>query len=249
MEAKFKYLLGGGVFLICVCSSYCLSVFLMKPQEDTSDILKQPSSTETNDPYTSVLTVTENDGGEVTDNLENSQTIAESIKIEKTEVNKNGETYSLYVTCTDVPMNIVLGYEIPALGMKNSDGFFAKIPGTSTGSYQINVTDSETGKILASKVVSGFQIAEERIIAPMNSSEFQSLLLKGDNTLFGGMHPKVAKSIALSFEGLQEGDIPPTDILKIYDKIEFGMWKSAKVLRVSYDEKGRINSAKIQPIY
>jgi hypothetical protein len=172
------------------------------------------------------------------------------VKILSAVVKKIGDEYTLQITCTDVPTNVILEYEIPDLKLKNSDGYFTRIPGRKSGSYLVNVTNGSTGEILATKIVNGFKIIEEKAVELMNSGEFQSLLLdEGDNSLLGGKHPKVAKFVVFTFEGLHEGDKIPGDVLAIREKISFGIWTSAKVLWVGYDENGRINSAKIRPIY
>ena len=84
----------------------------------------------------------------------------------------------------------------------------------------------------------------------MTAAQFQALLLnQNDNSLLGGKNPKIAKSVALSFTDLKEGEKRPNDILAVREKIAFGIWSSARVVRVGYDESGRINSATIQPVY
>jgi len=247
MNANLKYLLGGATFLLCAGGGYFVTKAIKgisvksEPQpsgpievavKTTDEVIKEdtlPSTTE--DPH-------------VPDNV-----VTEPVKI-ATVVKKTGSDYTLQVTCTNVPENVILRFEIPDLKMKNTDGYFIRIPGRKSGSYKVNVSNSVTGEILASKVVSGFAKVDEPVANLMTASEFQSLLLnQNDNSLLGGKHPKVAKSVSLSFEGLHDDDKRPNDILAVREKISFGIWSSAKVLRVGYDENGRINSARIQPIY
>ena len=239
MNTKYKYLLGGIIFVLCACVGFLL--------------MKSPQS-ETNVPKTEGVIVTQTDSiKEKTvkvDTLAKEETNKQKLEIVSTEVQKVGDSYSLRVICINVPANVVLKYEIPDLRLKNSDGYFTRIPGRKSGSYIINVTNSATGEVLASKTVYGFKLKEEKIAEQMSSSEFQALLLnQGDNSLLGGKHPKVARSISLSFEGLRDDDRKPGDILAVREKIAYGIWRSAKVVRVGYDANGKINSARIQPIY
>ena len=251
MDAKVKYLLSGIVFILCVFVGYFITKYLGGSSEpnvtgtellENQTVVEQPSfpaspqaSKETGD-----------DGSEVKEK----KGLSEPLTIALTEVRKNGDSYTLHVVCANVPINVILEYEIPKINQKNLDGYFTRIPGCESGSYKLIVKNSSTGEILASKVVSGFKLIEEKPIELMSSSEFQSLLLnQNDNSLLGGKHPKVAKVVTLSFEGMRDNDRKPGDILAVREKIAYGIWSSAKVLRVGYDENGKINSARIQPIY
>ena len=247
MNANLKYLLGCATFLLCAGGGYFVTKAI-KGSPDKNE--PQPSG-----PIeVSVKTTDE----EIKDTLPSTtedtrvpeMSATEPVRIASVVVKKAGSDYTLEVICTNVPENVILGYEIPDLKMKNTDGFFIRIPGRKSGSYKVNVTNNVTGEILASKVVSGFVKADEPVADLMTASEFQTLLLnQNDNSLLGGKHPKVAKSISLSFEGLKDGERKPNDILDVRLKIANEIWNSAKVLRVGYDESGRINSARIQPIY
>lgn len=247
MNTKVKYLLGCIVFVLCVLVGYLITKFVgdrSETKETETELIGTPSGEEQPNIPESYEATNETEGDK--DNKE----ISEPLKISLTEVGRIGDSYTLHVICENVPANVILGYEIPDLNQKNIDGYFTRIPGCKSGRYKVVVTNSSTGEILASKVVSGFKLIEEKPIELMTSGEFQSLLLnQNDNSLLGGKHPKVAKSVSLTFEGLRENDRKPTDILAVREKIAYGIWSSARVLRVGYDEKGKINSARIQPIY
>ena len=78
----------------------------------------------------------------------------------------------------------------------------------------------------------------------------QSLLLnQNDNSLLGGKNPKVARTVIIRAQGLEEGERAPGDILAVREKIANGIWTSARVVSVGYDNSGRINSVTIQPVY
>ena len=248
MNKIVKYLLGGIVFLLCVFVGYYITKLVGKSSE-TKEIgteMLENQSFEEQPSFPASSEATKEVGVDNKDNQE----LSEPLQIALTEVQRNGDYYTLHVTCVNIPVNVILGYEIPVLKQKNTDGYFTRIPGCKSGSYKVVVTNSSTGVVLASKVVTGFKIIEEKPKELMTSSEFQSLLLnQNDNSLLGGKHPKVARSVALSFEGLHDGDRKPSDILAVREKIAYGIWSTAKVLHVGYDENGKINSARIQPIY
>ena len=234
-----KYLLGGIIFVLCACIGF----FLMKSLQSDTNVNEAEDVRD-------IQTDSIKEKPAKVDTLAKEETNKQKLEIVSKEVQKVGDSYSLRVICINVPANVVLKYELPDLRLKNSDGYFTRIPGRKSGSYIINVTNSSTGEVLASKTVYGFKLKEEKIVEQMSSSEFQALLLnQGDNSLLGGKHPKVARSISLSFEGLREDDRKPGDILAVREKIAYGIWRSAKVVRVGYDANGKINSARIQPVY
>ena len=247
MNTNLKYLLGGATFLLCAGGGY----FVTKAIKGTSDKNEiQPSGAIESSVKTTDEVIKDTLQSTTEDTRVPEIAVTEPVKIASAVVKKAGSDYTLQITCMNVPSNVILGYEIPDLKMKNTDGFFIRIPGRKSGSYTVNVTNSKTGEVLASKVVTGFVKVEEPVADLMTASEFQTLLLdQKDNSLLGGKHPKVAKSISLSFEGLEDGERKPNDILDVRLKIANEIWKNAKVLRVGYDESGKINSARIQPIY
>ena len=250
MDTKFKYLLGSVVFLACAGTAFWVTKNLQKPEEqDNKELIVSNSGVA--DPSAPIDSVEIREKDSITTSSPNplEPLVLEPIKM-KTEVQKVGDSYTLHVTCPNVPVNVLLGYEIPALRQKNSDGYFTRIPGCKSGSYKVNVINSNTGEILVSKTVSGFKLAEEKVSGLMTAHEFEALLLnQNDNSLLGGKHPNVARNIRLSFEGLKEDERKPNDILDVRLKIANGIWSSARVIGVNYDENGKIYAVRIQPIY
>lgn len=235
MNARVKYLICGVVFLISVGLGFLLTRYARTNVAE--DELSETDSVAVNDTVPLV-----GEGLEVPQ--------IDQFEIATVEVQKTGYNYSLKIVCKNVPDNIVLEYEIPELGMKSSDGFFSKVPGSKSESYEVIVIDKSNNEVLASKVVDGFRLIEAESVERMSSGMFQSLLLnQNDNTLLGGKHPQVAKTVTLSFEGLRDGEKRPGDILAVREKIAYGIWTSAKVLTVGYNDNGKINYAKIQPVY
>lgn len=246
MKNIYKYVLAGGIFFLFVGVGFMLTKIFTTDSVEKSIIKESKFSELKNTP---VLNSKVNDDTIAKSSNNENLTPMEPISI-VADVKNNGSDYSLQITCENAPANMMLRYEIPALRMKNSDGYFVGIPGCKSASYKVNVVDVSTGKILVSRLVHGFVIVKSEPVELMTKSEFQSLLLNhGDNSLLGGKNPKVSRNIYLTFEGLRDGDIKPEDILAVREKISYGIWGSAMVIRVGYDNTGKINSAKIKPIY
>ena len=165
---------------------------------------------------------------------------------------QNGDNYSLRVHAEDIPERIVTQYVIEELKIKSSNGQFNNIPGSQSGKYTILALNSFNNEELARLEISGFNIIKPNSIPVerMTKSEFQSLLLnQNDNTLLGGKNPKVSRNIIIRPQGLEEGERAPGDILAVREKIANGIWTSARVVSVGYDDNGKINSVVIKPIY
>jgi hypothetical protein len=165
---------------------------------------------------------------------------------------KKGNAYFLQVTCNNLPDDdIVIYYVIEELNRKSNDGKFNDIPGSKDGKYTVVAKDSESNEKITTLIVDGFNpITEEISIQKMTIGEFQRLLLnQNDNSLLGGKNPRVALYVKLTCAGLRDGDFAAGDIQHVRDKVANGIWKSATVLDVKYNEKGQINAATIRPVY
>lgn len=245
MNKNLKYGLIAGVFLLCVGIGFLATKLGKDNVKETNDSsISQNGGSEEHNP-----TVVKQDTLQ-TNKVKDEHESLEPIKIVSKDVKRVGNFYSLRMVCVNIPKNVIISYEIPALKRKSRDGYFTKIPGCKSGSYQLNVINAKTKDILLSEVVSGFLPVEEAKVEKMTAGQFQALLLnQNDNSLLGGKNPKIARSIMLSFVGLEEGEKRPNDILAVREKIAFGIWSSARVLQVGYDDSGRINSAIIQPVY
>ena len=62
-------------------------------------------------------------------------------------------------------------------------------------------------------------------------------------------HPLIAKHVYLSFSGLRSGDDKPQVINDIYDKFTFGLWQSANVVSLSYDNDNKVNGIHFSVTY
>lgn len=245
MNNNLKYALMAGIFLLCVGIGFLVTRIGKDNVKETAD----------NMPNKEVSGMAPSSSGVETDSIiepgaKGHVDEQAPIKIVSKEVKKVGNFYTLRVVCINIPKDVTISYEIPALKKKSIDGIFSKIPGCKSGSYLLNVINVKNNDILLSEEVSGFLLIEDAKVEKMSASQFQALLLnQNDNSLLGGKNPKIARNITLSFTGLQDGEKRPSDILAIREKIAFGIWSSARVLQVGYDDNGRINSARIQPVY
>lgn len=240
MEINKKLLLYIGVFILFIIIGFGVSWLIKESGETTM--------------------TTGNDGGTPI------ETVNEPVKPVKEDVlpitivvdqqQKNGNGYTLQVHAENVPKAITPLFKIEQIGRKSTDGTFTSIPGIQSGRYIVRVVDNSTGEELASLEVAGFDVIkqepqeQEPTISKMSAGEFQPLLLnQNDNSLLGGKNPKVARVVNIRTQGLEEGDRAPGDILAVREKIANGIWASARVIGVGYDNSGRINSVTIQPVY
>lgn len=256
MNRNKKVIVGATIFILCFIVGFFASHFLYGDKGKTlvaeipekGEAISQPISASGSEssPQPSEPIIEANEtSSQSTDSLPEPEIIVEKIK-------RTGSTYSLKVKCENVPENMIVSFSILDLDLVSESGDFKRIPGISSGEYTVtafNIADQTT---IARKKVSGFAIVEEQQqqVGKMSASEFQSLLLnQSDNSLLGGRNPKVALYVSLKCVGLREDDFPANDIQHVRDKIANGIWKSASVTSVGYNERGQINSATISPVY
>lgn len=183
--------------------------------------------------------------------LDNLRQEDNTIAIHASNPKLNGGTYGFTASCENIPSGTNYHYELwnNKLVKKSTDGHFSGVPGTANGKYKLCVVSDKDGENLGNIEISGFkEISTDGV--KMSKGQFQALLLNlRESTLLGGRNPQVAKSISFTFSDIQDGENRPFDVQSIRDKISFGVWKSAVVISVAYDEKNRINSAVVKPVY
>ena len=164
---------------------------------------------------------------------------------------KNGNKYTLKVECENVPERGKVYYKIVEINKTSNDGNFSNIPGCKSGKYTVVAINFVTNASIAELQIGGFTLAaEETTEQKMSVGEFQSLLLnQSDNSLLGGKNPRVARYVKLTCLGLRDDDYAAGDIQHVRDKIANGIWKTAIVISVNYNERGQINAATIKPVY
>lgn len=247
MNNNLKYVLCAGIFLLCIGIGFLVTK-LGKDAAKESVSESTSSSVLEKEVQASSTVMDTSSEGKLKAAAVKEQTAP--LKIVSKDVKKVGKFYTLQIECSNVPKDVIIAYEIPALKMKSANGLFTKIPSCKSGSYMVNVVNAKTSDILLLESISGFFLKDDVQVDKMTAAQFQALLLnQNDNSLLGGKHPKIAKYVVLTFTDLQEGEKRPNDILAVREKIAFGIWSSARVLHVGYDENGRINSARIQPVY
>lgn len=187
------------------------------------------------------------------------QMIEEPVTLEISEPKWDGKTYSFIVAASNVPLGVNIRYDLYSHNTLMFSSETPKITGvlpTELGIYVIKIVDKISGNMLCEKSIAGFtppqktEMQQVVVTNRMSVSEFQSLLLnQEDVSILGGKNPKVAKRISFKYNGIKEGERKPDDVLAIREKISMGVWSSAQVLSVGYDNQGRINSAVIAPVY
>ena len=220
----------GGIFLLSLCLSFGISRYWKNYKQEPNQIISEPGPDTTNVPPVRSV----------------------NVKIIVDEVQKKGNKYVLRVHGEDIPEGMSVLYRILENGIQSENGYFDNLPPSKFGKYTVAISDVSVDTMLVQEAISGF---DEVKIEPspaqdvMSSSEFQALLLNpNDYSILGGKNPKVARSVSIRVQGLKD-DRAPGDIQSVRDKIANGIWQSARVANVGYDNSGRINSVVLQPIY
>lgn len=238
MKINRKYIIYISAFILCIVIGFQAGTMIKKHRsnaEVVSDSLQQEDDT----------TTTKSGSISI-------ETKEKEIKLVCDHKQQHGDKYSLKVHADNVPEKTVIQYAIDDLKMKSPNGQFNNIPGSQSGKYTVLALNSSDNKELARIEISGFSIIKSDTIPVerMTMGEFQSILLnQNDNTLLGGKNPKVSRNIIIRTQGLEEGERVPEDILAVREKIANGIWSSARVVSVGYDDNGKINSVVLKPIY
>ena len=247
MEFNKKYLLYIGVFILFILVGFGASKLIKGCGRTSEPVNNGIVSEPTNG--------SGEDGATISQEPTVQQEVAE-IKIVVDKKQQNGNSYTLQVHADNVPNTVEPLFKIDQIGRKSTNGLFTNIPGILSGKYIVKLVDNSNGEELASLEVVGFDVIKvdvektESVVSGMSAGEFQSLLLnQNDNSLLGGKNPKVARTVVIRTQGMNEGEKAPGDILAVREKIANGIWTSARVVSVGYDNSGRINSVTIQPIY
>ena len=244
MNKYYTYFIGGGVFFVaCIVAYFITSLLVGKGASSGSD-------------DDSPVTYANVSSKSVTDSV---TTIKQQIKTKKKVVpeifviskEKVGNTYTLQVSCINVPKGTSVYYRIDVLGKYSNDGTFTNIAGCKTGKYVVEAYDKASNSFIVGLEIDGFVLSpEDQPVQKMSAAEFQRLLLnQNDNSLLGGKNPRVARYVNITCVGLHEDDFPAGDIQHLRDKIANGIWRSAVVSSVGYNERGQINAATIRPVY
>lgn len=199
-----------------------------------------------------------------------------SVKREQISLNPSkpelwGNSYRFRCTCTGVPEGTNIHYELWSnrLVQLSKDGNFKNVPGIAGGKYKLCLVKDENENLVTIRV-SGFMPvenedspeSEEAVLEKpkkmlITKDEFEAKMLNpNDNSLVVARRATDKKTVlahgfSITIVGMATSEKNlPTDIEGIHDKIHFGIWKSARVIELVYNEKtGQVTKATISPIY
>lgn len=195
-----------------------------------------------------------------------------SINKEKISLNPSkpelwGDSYRFKCTCTGVPEETNIHYELwsDRLVQSSKDGNFKNVPGIAGGKYKLCLVKDENENLVTIHV-SGFMPIEDspepggavqKKKMLITKDEFEAKMLNpNDNSLVVARRATDKKTVlahgfSITIVGMATSEKNlPTDIEGIHDKIHFGIWKSARVIDLVYNEKtGQVTKATISPVY
>lgn len=195
---------------------------------------------------------------------------ANTVKLSvSTPVGNNG-VYSFKASCSGAEGNY--HYELwntatKRLVQKSSDGSFSNIPANSSAAYKLALVDDSTGKVLAAKMVGGFKdtsakqdpsannvsptpAPEKPKLKLISESDLQQRINRHDGSLQGGKKSPVDRNAKIETTGQKSDELRnASDLADIYEKMDFGKWKSVQVVEVDYNDKGVVTRIKVKPVY
>lgn len=181
------------------------------------------------------------------------------VKLFATSPANNNGVYSFKASCSGVEGGYYFELWSNKLEAKSNDGYFSDIPATSSAKYKLALFDS-TGKLLATKMVGGFKDAsdiddssqptEKTQFKLISESDLQQRINSHDGSLQGGKKSPVDRKARIETIG-QKGDElkSASDLADIFEKMDFGKWKSVQVVEVDYNNKGVVTRIKVKPVY
>lgn len=191
-----------------------------------------------------------------------------SVKREQLSLNPSkpelwGDSYRFRCTCTGVPEGTNIHYELWSnrLVQSSKDGNFKNVPGIAGGKYKLCLVKDENENLVTIRVSGFMPVENEGPEKPkkmlITKDEFEAKMLNpNDNSLVVARRATDKKTVlahgfSITIVGMATSEKNlPTDIEGIHDKIHFGIWKSARVIELVYNEKtGQVTKATISPVY
>lgn len=256
---KYKPVIVASAFVIGLGMGYGVTSLFVNGTDSTATDGTYASGTSSIAQTTEIEKALNTESGATVDGREKEQSDSQDSSdcyIQVSSPVGDGSTYSFVVEIYNVPEGVKVQYDLlnqEKVVRSSESGKFSKIPGNETGSYTIRAIDKGTKNELARSIVVGCELKAQTVQTlanKMSAGEFQSILLnESDSSILGGKNPRVANSISFSFHGLRDDDTKPRDVVSIRERIALGIWKSASVVSVGYDNAGRINSAVISVGY
>lgn len=81
----------------------------------------------------------------------------------------------------------------------------------------------------------------EPVVKKLSARELEALINKCDQRLSLNTHPKISKNVVVSGGGVQQ-------FMDIEDRIKNKEWLSVKVVNVGYNDEGKVNRVRINPV-
>ena len=229
---------------------------------------EEPSEAQT-DTVATQPAITETQGQ--TNPRQEASTKREQISLNPSKPELWGDGYRFRCTCTGVPEGTNIHYELWSnrLVQSSKDGNFKNVPGIAGGKYKLCLVKDENENLVTIPVSGFMPIENEDPSGPegvekekpkkmlITKDEFETKMLNpNDNSLVVARRATDKKTVlahgfSITIVGMATSEKNlPTDIEGIHDKIHFGIWKSARVIELVYNEKtGQVTKATISPVY
>jgi len=139
----------------------------------------------------------------------------------------------------------------------STDGRFADLSGTESGSYYFKVVISENGTKVETEPMEilGFKkkpatVIEPRILAnPWTKEELEDAILSSQASRDKNKH-FISPSVKISYTNIRENEGKgPTILADIEGRLEIGLWESIKVVNVSYNKQNVIIAVELEINY
>lgn len=227
---------------------------------------EEPSEAQT-DTVATQPAITETQGQ--TNPRQEASTKREQISLNPSKPELWGDGYRFRCTCTGVPEGTNIHYELWSnrLVQSSKDGNFKNVPGIAGGKYKLCLVKDENENLVTIRVPGFMPVENKDSPEPgkaepekkmlISKDEFEAKMLNpNDNSLVVARRATDKKTVlahgfSITIVGMATSEKNlPTDIEGIHDKIHFGIWKSARVIELVYNEKtGQVTKATISPVY
>lgn len=227
---------------------------------------EEPSEAQT-DTVATQPAITETQGQ--TNPRQEASTKREQISLNPSKPELWGDGYRFRCTCTGVPEGTNIHYELWSnrLVQSSKDGNFKNVPGIAGGKYKLCLVKDENENLVTIRVPGFMPVENKDSPGPgkaepekkmlISKDEFEAKMLNpNDNSLVVARRATDKKTVlahgfSITIVGMATSEKNlPTDIEGIHDKIHFGIWKSARVIELVYNEKtGQVTKATISPVY
>ena len=170
------------------------------------------------------------------------------VSVSAPQKGNDGKTYSFTVVASGTGLSYHLtDASMTEIGQPQPNGSFV-VPATTSGVYNVYVTDSSGRKSEYHKVTGCTSVPEVRRI---EASELQTIINSGDagKASDADFKNRVLPGCRYTFEGLNSDEPLPQSYNDMILRVNMGTWQSVQVLSVSYTPEGRMSSARIKVNY